>query len=314
MAMTESEVRSWSERIFDKLSSDSSEMVKSAAQDLTDYTRLTNRESSFCQRIIDPSPYDKARLVPQMHTDQPVMLFEYEITSPFAVPVDFATTPSDYIPKGRRYPLTLQRVQTPAITKELLELETYQQDLRQIMSDNMTKDLVAYRDYRFMAAVRKILGTTPGTTLPWVGKAMYQNLGVALTHNAMNKGKDVLRDTSFNIEPTKLLANHLRRSDFESAMLDEFHGTDSAVDLVRNGYSEGKYQGLEILFTTKKTIVPKADMFLFGPQEYLGRYVQYMPPTMSVKKDDDMIIRFYQYEVLGMVIAHPGALCGLQYL
>jgi hypothetical protein len=53
---------------------------------------------------------------------------------------------------------------------------------------------------------------------------------------------------------------------------------------------------------------------MFGPQEYLGRYVQYIPPTMSVKKLDDLIIQFFQYEIFGITIAHPGALCGLQYL
>jgi hypothetical protein len=314
MSMSESEVREWSLSVFDKIASDDAGMIKHAAQDLTDYTRVQNREASFVNRIIEPSQFDKSKVVPQLHTDQPVMYFDWEISAPFAAPVDFASTPADYIPKGRRYPLTLQRVQTPKVTKELLELESYAYDLRQIMSDAMTKELVAIRDYRFLRAVRQILGTTPGTVLPWVGKAMYVDMGVAITHNNLNRGKDVLRDTRFNIEPTKLLASHLRKSDFESAWLDELHGTDRAVDLVTKGFSEATYQGLDIIFTTKKAVVPKADMFLFGPQEYLGRYVQYMPPTLSVKKDDDMVISFYQYEIFGMTIAHPGALCGLQYL
>lgn len=313
MSMSEQEVRDWSTQVFDKLASDDPGLVKSAAQDLTDYTRLVNREASWLGRVMEPSQYDRARLVPQMHTDQPVMLFEYEVQSPFAVPVDYGTTPSDYIPKGRRYPVTLQRMQTPAVTMELLALETYQQDLRQIMSDNMTKDLTALRDWKFIKAVRSILGSV-GTNLPWVGKAMYQNLGVALTHNSLQRAKDVLRDTVFNIEPVSLVASHLRRADWESFVLNEVRATDRAVDIAFNGFSESKYSNLNILFTTKKKIVPREDMFLFGPQEYLGRYVQYLPPTMSVKKDDDMVIRFYQYEIYGLTIAHPGAVCAVQFL
>jgi len=314
MAMTEAEVRQWSENLFDKIASDDPAMHKSAAQDLTDYTRISNREGSFTQRIIEPSEYDRNRLVPQMHTDQPIMLFEYEVQAPFAVPVDYSTTPEDYIPKGRRYPVVLQRMQTPAVTMELLSLETYQQDLRQILADNMTKELIALRDWKFLSACRRILGTTPGTVLPWVGKAMYQDLGAALTHSSLQRGKNVLRDTEFNIEPTVLLANNLRRTDFELFQLDEFHGTESAVSLAKNGFAESTYSGLNILFTIKRKLVPFADIFMFGPQEYLGRYVQYIPPTMSVKKLDDLIIQFFQYEIFGITIAHPGALCGLQYL
>jgi hypothetical protein len=311
--MNEEIVRETSERIFAKLASDDVSQHKSAAQELTDYTRIANKEGTWMPRILDATPYDRSMLVPQMHTDQPVLYFEYEIEAPFSVPVDFGSTPTEYIPKGRRYAVTLQRVHTQAIVKELLELEVYRQDIRMILADKMTKDLIAMRDFRFMRAVRKILGTNPGTVLPWVGKAMYQNLGVALTHNNLNRAKDIMRDTRFNIEPTKLLCSHLRRSDFESAVLDEVQGTQMAVDLVSKGFSQATYQDLEILFTNKQAVVPKADMFMFGPQEFLGRYIQYMPPTMSVQKPDDMVIKFYQYEVLGMTLAHPGALIGVQF-
>jgi hypothetical protein len=313
MPLTEAEAREFSDRLFDKLASDDFSMVKEGAQDLTDYTRVKNREDSFVNQIIEPSQWDRSLNVPQMHTDQPVLLFEYEVASPFSVPVDFGATPSEFVPKGKRYPLTLQRMQSPAAVKELIELETYRQDLRAILADNMTKDLVAMRDLKFMRAVRKILGPI-GTVLPWAGQAMYVDMASAVTHNALNKGKDVMRGTQFAIEPTKLLGNHLRKTDLEASMLSEVHGTSKAEDLVMNGLSIGTYQNVKIIFTIKSKIVPYNDFFLFGAQEYLGRYVQYMPPTMSVKKEDDMVIKFSLYEIFGMTIAHPGAVSGLRFL
>jgi hypothetical protein len=249
-----------------------------------------------------------------MHAELPLMLFEYEVSAPFAVPVDLATTPSDYIPKGRRYPVVIQRYQTPAVTKELLELETYQQDLRAILSDNMTKELIALRDYTLMNCVKGILGSSVGTSIPWAGQAMWQNLGTPLTMDSLLTAIDIMRTTWFNIEAAKLLASNLRRSDFTRFILDESQATEKHNDIMFNGLSIENLHGLEVMFTTKKKIVPKPDIFFFGPPEYLGRYVQHTPPTMSIKKDDDHIIRFFQYEIYGMTIAHPGALCAARYL
>ena len=305
--MNDLQVQEQSERIMDMLMSDDAELHKTAKQDLDDYTRISNREASFTSKIIEPSEFDKSKLVPQMHTDQPMMLFEYEQTSPFAVPVDYGTTPSDFIPRGRRYPLVFSRVQTRRVVYDLLELQTYRQDIRQIMGDNTTKDLVALRDYRFINAVNNILGPL-GTVLPWVGKAMNVDIGAPLTHTAFSRAGNTMRDTPFHIPSNKVLMNDLRRADFEAMAVEELQGTDKSVELAINGFSEDKWNGMKILMTIKHNLVPVRKTYWFGPQEFLGRYVQWIPPTMSLEKKDT-IISFYLYEVFGVTIAHPGALC-----
>lgn len=299
-------IQEQSERLMDMLMSDDNELIKTAKQELDDYTRTHNRENSFASKIIEPSQFDRSKLVPQMHSDQPVMLFEYEQTSPFAVPVDYGTTPSDFIPKGRRYPVVLGRVQTRKTVYELLELQTYKQDVRQIMGDNKTKDLIALRDHRLITACRNILGSV-GQVLPWAGKAMHVDLGAPLTHTAFARASNTLKDTPFHIKPSKVLMNHLRQADFEAMAVEELQGTDRAVDLAVNGFSENKWNGMQLLMTIKDTLVPIRDTFWFGPQEFLGRYVQWVPPTMSLEKRDTKIA-FYLYEIFGITIAHPGAL------
>lgn len=311
--MNEAQVREQSERLFDMITSDDADMHKTAAQELSDYTRIRNREGSFVGKIMDATPFDRSRLVPQLHTDQPVMLFEFEPDSPFAAPVDYGTTPSDFIPRGRRYPLVFQLMQTRKSVMDVLELQTYEQDLRQILADNKTKDLIALRDWKFIETCRRIIGSAPGTVLPWVGQAMYRNLGSALTHSALQRAKNTLRDTQFHIEPTKMLMYHTRRADFDTFAVEEFQGTDKAVDIAFRGWTEKEYSNLQIMFTIKKKLVPYADTFMFGPQEYLGRYVQWVEPTMSVKKED-MTVQFSLYEVYGITLAHPGALCINQFL
>lgn len=310
--MNEAQVRAQSERLYDMIASDGDGSKTAAAQELTDYTRLKNREGSFASKIIEPSQFDRNRLVPQMHIDQSVMLFEYETDSPFAVPVDYGTTPSDFIPRGRRYPVVFGRTQTQKVVIDLLELQTYQQDLRQILADNMVKDLVALRDQRLIKACRRILGGV-GVTLPWVGKAMYQNLGSALTFSAFARSKNIMRDTQFHIEPATVLMHHTRRTDFEIFAVEEFQGTDKAIDIAFNGFSETEFSNLRLLFTIKDKIVPHADVFYFGPQEYLGRYVNWVQPTMSLKKEDS-IVQYYIWEVFGITIANPAAVSIVQFL
>lgn len=310
--MNENQVREQSARLYDMLASDEPGMHKSAAQELTDYTREGNREGSFASKIIEPSEFDASLLVPDMHTDQPRMLFDFEPASPFAYTVDYGTTPNQFIPRGRRYPLVFGREQTQEVSIDLLELQTYRYDMRQILGDNMTKDLSARRDYRLINAVRGILGTV-GQVLPWVGKAMHVDMNAALTHTAIMKSKNIMRDTIFSIEPGKMLQSHLRMADWESFVVEEFKGADRAVDMAFKGFTEEVYGNLQLLFTIKKKLIPYSDVFYFGPQEFLGRYVNWIEPTMSLEKKDTEI-KFYLYEVFGITIAHPGAMAIAKFL
>lgn len=302
----DAQIREESERVLEMVMSDDPTMHKEAAQDLSDFTRIQNREGSFVPAIIEPSQFDKSRLTKTMHSDQALMLFEYEQTSPFAVPVDYGTTPTDFIPKGRRYPVIFNRVQTRNVVYDVLELQTYDQDIRQVMGDNMTKDLIALRDSKFIAECKKILSTV-GTVLPWAGQAMHVDMASPLTHNAFARSKNTMRGTRFAIEPSKVLMNHLRKVDFEVMAVEELQGTDTSVDIAFKGFTKADFSGMQLLFTIKNQLVPTAETYWFGDQEFLGRYVQWVEPTMSLKKEDTQV-QFYLYEVFGITIAHPGAL------
>lgn len=308
----EAQVKEQSERIVDLLMSDDDSFVKEAAQDLSEYTRIQNREGSITPKIIEPSDFDASRLVPQLDSDQPVMYFEYEQSSPFAYAVDYGTTPSQFIPRGRRYWLAFNQVQTREVVYNILELQTWGQDVRAIMGDNMTKDLIALRDYRFIRACNEIMGPK-NTPLPWVGKPMNIDVGSPITHSSFARAKNHIRDTEFSLEPAKVLMNHLRKVDFDVLGVEEFQGHDKSVDIAFKGFSEAEYSGMQLLFTIKKKLVPGGRTHWFADQDFLGRYVQWIPPTMVVKKETTSI-RFHLYEVFGITIAHPGALGGQDFI
>jgi hypothetical protein len=308
---SQAQVREESLRLYDMLVSDDATLHKKAAMDLTDYTREGNREGSFASKIIEPTPFDKDRLQMDMHTDQPMMLFEFEPSSPFAYTVDYGTTPANFVPRGRRYPLVFGREQTQEVSIDLLELQTYKYDMRRILGDNMTKDLIARRDSRLLTAVHDILGPA-GTVLPWVGKAMHVDSESALTHSSWAHSKNVMRDTLFSIEPTKVLQSHLRIANWESFIHEDLKGVSAIENIMKDGFTMDHYAGLDLMFTIKKNLVSYADSYYFGPQDFLGRYVHWHEPTMSLEKKDTEI-KFYLYEIYGITLAHPGALSIIKY-
>jgi hypothetical protein len=307
--MNDLQIAEQSERIVDMLMTDDADLHKTAAQELDDYTRERNREGSFAHKIIEPSPFDKNKLERQMHSDQPVMLFEFEPTAPFAAPMDYGTRTADFIPKCRRYPVVFGVKQTRRVVFQLLELQTYKHDVRAIMGDNMVKELTVLRDTTLINASRQIVGNV-GQTLPWVGKAMHVDTGNPMSTSAFIRAKNHLKDTPFTIQPTKVLMNHLRLADLEVAAVEDLSGTDKAVDVAINGFSEVKWANMNIMMTIKKNLVPPRDTFWYGAQEYLGRHVIWQEPTMVVEKKMTEVF-MQMYEIYGMTIAHPGAL-GIQ--
>jgi hypothetical protein len=110
-----------------------------------------------------------------------------------------------------------------------------------------------------------------------------------------------------------MLMSHLRLADWESFVVEENRGTESALKMAFKGFTETEYGNLQLLFTMKKNLIPYSDIFQFGAQEFLGRYVNWHEPTMSLEKKDTEV-RFYLYEVFGITIAHPGALTLLKFL
>ena len=89
----------------------------------------------------------------QVDTDKPVKVVDKEPDSPAAVSVPFATLPTNIYIKGPRYRVLFDRILTPRFTKDVDELRTWIMDIRQVLSDNAIKDMLAEEDSKFLSAV-----------------------------------------------------------------------------------------------------------------------------------------------------------------
>jgi len=159
---TQEESKLLNEAIFEKLASRDPLLEKQAVDAVNDFTRTKMREDGFYRRIIPPLPISNDELDRQVDTDKPVKIVDKEPDSPAAISIPFATLPTNLYIRGPRYKVSFDRIVTPRFTKDVDELRTWYMDIRQVLSDNAIKDMLAEEDGKFIAAVKTALGGTAG--------------------------------------------------------------------------------------------------------------------------------------------------------
>ena len=127
-------------------------MEKRALDAVVDYTRYRMREEGFYRRVLPPIQVSNDDLDQQVDTDKPVKIIEREPDSPAAISIPFNTLPMNLYVRGQKYRVTFDRIVTPRFTKDVDELRTYRMDIRQILSDNAIKDMLAEEDRKFIEA------------------------------------------------------------------------------------------------------------------------------------------------------------------
>src|SRR6185369_549976 len=125
-------------------------MEKQAIDAVNDFTRIKMREDGFYRRIIPPLQVSNDELDRQVDTDKPVKVIDKEPDNPPAQSIPFATLPSNQYIRGGRYRVSFDRIVTPRFTKDVDELRTWVMDIRQVLSDNAIKDMLAEEDGKFI--------------------------------------------------------------------------------------------------------------------------------------------------------------------
>ena len=153
-ALTQDESKLISRAVFEKLSSRDPMLEKEAIDAVNDFTRTKMREDGFYRRIMPPIPITNDELDRQVDTDKPVKIVDKEPDSPAAISIPFATLPTNLYIRGPRYRVMFDRIVTPRFTKDVDELRTWIMDIRQVLSDNSIKDMLAVEDSKFLRAVK----------------------------------------------------------------------------------------------------------------------------------------------------------------
>ena len=285
--------------VLSRLTSDDPGMVKEAVTAINEYTRVKLREDGFLRRVLPPltiTEFDR-----QVDTDKPVKVVDKEPDSPAAISVPFGSSPMNRYIRGPRYRVMFDRILTPKFTKDVIELMTWHMDIRQILSDNAIKDLMAEEDSKFLTAVRALL-VGAGSVLPETGVAQWVTISGGVTRDTLAAAMQVLPKTYQRLVAATVLVNQITIWEFVKWGRDEVGG-DDAQAMLRQGFQEREFMGVRFIVTIKWDLVPTNTIFLFAEPKFLGKLFMIEDVTMYVNKRAFML-EFFAYECLGACIGN----------
>lgn len=304
------DVRQFSEQCFERLSSRDPQLVKQAEDDINSFTRTKVREDGFYRKLIRIVPITNDELDRQYNSEKPSKVIDKEPDSPAAISIPFATLPTNLYIRGDRYLVQFDRIATPKFTKDVDDLRTWIMDIRQVLSDNAIKDMLAEEDGKFLRAVNTAI-VGPGRTVPTSGTVQYEVITGGITRDTLCDALKVMPNTPSNIEVHTVLVNNITIKEIMKFTHNEMGGTLSE-DIMKTGWSLQKFMGVEWMITIKKGLVATNSMYQFGDPKFIGKSFELEPTTMYIRREAYMI-EFYGYETIGGAIGHTSGLARVDF-
>lgn len=308
--MTQEESKMLSEAVFEQLSSRDPYLMKQAEDAVNDFTRTKMREDGFYRRIMPPIPITNDELDRQVDTDKPVKVVDKEPDSPAAISIPFATLPVNLYIRGPRYRVMFDRIATTRFTKDVDEIRTWVMDIRQILSDNAIKDMLAEEDGKFIKAVNTAL-VGPGLTVPTSGTVQHEIIAGGITRDTLCDCLKVMPNTPSNLEVHLVLVNNITIKEVMKFGHNEMGGSISE-DIIKNGWSLQEFLGVKWVITIKKGLVPTNTMYQFADPKFIGKSYILEDTTMYIRREAYML-EFFAYETLGGTIGHTSGLARVDF-
>ena len=287
--------------LIERLTSSDPGMQKEASDAINDYTRMRIREDGFWRRILPPVTITNDELDRQVDTDKPVKVIDKEPQSPAAISIPFATLPINRYIKGPRYRVMFDRIATPKFTKDVDELRTYDMDIRQILSDNAVKDILAEEDGKAMLTLASLLGVA-NSLVTETGVAQYVTINGGITRDTLAEAMKTLPRTPNHLNCATVLINNVSIWDIVKFQRNEVGG-DMSQELFRTGFTERELMGVRWIITIKRDLVPDGTVFMFAEPKFIGKFYMLEDVTMYVDRKAFML-EFYAYESLGSCIGN----------
>jgi len=280
-------------------------MEKNALDAVNEFTRVRVREDGFYRKIIPPVQVSNDDLDRQVDTDKPVIVVDKEPGSPAAISIPFATLPINVYIRGPRYRVMFDRIVTPRFVKDIDELRTWQMDIRQVLSDNAIKDMLAEEDSKFLTAVNTAL-VGANQVVPTSGVIQWETVWGGISRDTVQEALKIMPKTPSHLEVNTVLLNNVTIREILKWGYDEAGGSLSG-DFLKNGWSEIDLMGCKWVVTIKRDLVPDDTFYMFGDPRFIGKSYLLEDTTMHIKREAFMI-EFFAYETLGGSIGHTGGL------
>lgn len=285
-------------------------MEKNALDAVNEFTRVRVREDGFYRKIIPPVQVSNDDLDRQVDTDKPVVVVDKEPGSPAAISIPFATLPINVYIRGPRYRVMFDRIVTPRFVKDIDELRTWQMDIRQVLSDNAIKDMLAEEDSKFLAAVNTAM-VGANQIVPTSGVIQWETIWGGISRDTVQEALKIMPKTPSHLEVNTVLINNVTIREILKWGFDEAGG-DLSGDMLKSGWSEIDLMGCKWIVTIKRDLVPDDTMYFFGDPRFIGKSYLLEDTTMHIKREAFMI-EFFAYETIGGSIGFTSGLARADY-
>lgn len=284
------------ERFIDKVEQ-GGEMLKQAEVNISSFIRDKLREESFARQIITPQTIQADQLDRDAETDKPKKVIDKEPNSR-ATWVPFRGMPNNNYFTGPRYEIYFGKISSDTFVKSIHELKTYDNDIRQILSDNSIKDIQEQEDSHFISAVDQIVAAAGPSQL-----LDFRTSGGLTRENFLESRKALRR---LRIPLGVSLMTTATAEDILKWDANDIGDTAQTVQYEK-GLVQQTIYGNRVIYTIKNDIVPDGTVYHFGTEAFLGKFFFLQDATVYIKHERDMIM-FDAYEVLGIGIGNDKAM------
>lgn len=299
----------------DNIMSDDPSRVKKAEDGIRGFIRKMLRESGFLDDIL-PGEKAEGRFDKDVHDPRPGYVLDIEPSSPAAISMAFASSTDDFYLRGDRYRLTFQHVETPEVQVDVGDLMTYDMDLRQVVVDNMTKDLSAEKDTVFISGCQFAVGSL-GSTVSTSGTIQHKGIGGGFSRESIVESMKTLVDTPSNFPAAVGLVNHVTFLDVAKWNRMEWGG-DAAETVAKRGVYSEEFKVKDNLFdlnwrvTIKKSLVATNEAWYFAKPNCLGKHAYLNEPMLFIERKKE-VVRMSVYQRFGAVIVNTNGLVRIVY-
>ena len=286
--------------------------TKTAEEMANPFLRIRVREDGVVREILPPTPVTKDDFVPQVDTDQPVIIVEKEPRSPGAMSIPFGdNNPPAYYMQGEKFRVDFYRISSRTIRKDEVELATWRADVKALLAEMLVKDLSWEEDAAFINSCNTLLGGSAGSANVMTGVVQWHAVTGGITRTTLMDAFRLAFVPSSRIPVTKILCNGATMAEF--AKMDRIElGGDDAQQTLYEGWGTRTINNAQVIASIKRELIPDDTLFLFGHSNFLGRFYVYQEPSLYIVKEDTEV-RFRAHEVIGSAIGHVDGLHRFDY-
>lgn len=300
---------------FQKVDSGNSEDMQKAASAVEEYTRTKMREDGFWRKILPPTPITNADLDRSWDSDRNRVIVDKEVDQGSAMSVPYGKLPAMEYILTDRYEVPIQRTMTKMYYKDISTFRTDRADVRQILANNLTKDMLAEEDDKAIQVVDYLVGqanlaSAHGATTvdplqlegsQWV--SIDDSTAGYPSREGFNDALKVLTRTANPLPCSTVLVNITMINDLQKWGLDEL-GSDLAGEIAIKGWAERNLLGKRLIVTIKRNLVGDLEIYMFAEPKFMGKFFTIEDTTIHMERTKGIIIEFYARKEDGCAIGN----------